>query len=389
MFAVPAVISLSVTLAMRVVFVVVDLINGFPGANTWDYGFGPNGLWPLGFLFVSSAVALRSTGDARLFTCQLLSAAALAAWACLLIPVYRSTGTGTYDRSWVTLALSASLSTLLLIAGLVSSLIEHRQHRGIAPVSHRLSIAAREDPVLAHRAWPGFRPSCSALAMTVILLACYHLAVPVPLGGGGFGPKVLLTTASSATAAAASFLLVRRSWSRSLAEAGLGLATLSFCGASLLIASSLGNRLQTSSASLAQRYPMFFCAMIVGFATSAVSWAWLSGYWSGGLARGKAWKTAGRLVPHTDRFAFLSVALATIVAALLAAWPRLRSIAAPDDDYTSIVVGFAANLYLLVATLWCARRLPRLTFHLLTGLALVVCIGFLLLRVLPFAGRIR
>jgi hypothetical protein len=69
-------------------------------------------------------------------------------------------------------------------------------------------------------------------------------------------------------------------------------------------------------------------------------------------------------------------------------WPRLPAIAAMDHSYGRIAAGLSANLYLLLVMLWCSRRLQRLTFHLLTMLAVLSTMGFVIMRMLPFASRV-
>jgi hypothetical protein len=94
------------------------------------------------------------------------------------------------------------------------------------------------------------------------------------------------------------------------------------------------------------------------------------------------------LIPHAQRFAFLSAALALVAGALMTYWPRLNSIAGMDHTLGRITAGFAAHLFLVLVMLWCSRRLRRLTYHLLTVLAVVLTAGFIIVRMAPFASRL-
>ncbi len=71
----------------------------------------------------------------------------------------------------------------------------------------------------------------------------------------------------------------------------------------------------------------------------------------------------------------------------MAVWPRWPGIAPTDDSLGRVAAGLAANLFLLLVTLWCARRLRRFTFQILTALTLISLTGFLFIRILPFTPR--
>ena len=85
-----------VILGIRLVYVTVDLVTVFPVESARYYGYGPEGLWSLGYLFVSCAVALASTREQQLCTCQFLIAVMIVVWACLLPPVFRMTSPGSF-----------------------------------------------------------------------------------------------------------------------------------------------------------------------------------------------------------------------------------------------------------------------------------------------------
>lgn len=361
----------SVVLTMRIVFVGVDLLNGYPHIGVRAYGFAPEGLWSLGFLFAACTIAQVSTGDRRLGTCQLWCAAMAVTWACLLAPALRSTETGGCQHTGNTLVLLAALSVLLALTVTITGLVERRGRRR----EREADGAASSSPP-----WPGLSSSFAVIALVVIILVSYHLAVPITASWGGFRLAVLIAVGSAALAALASFLMVARTWSAPVADVAMALTSLGLCGLATLAVPS-------KPTALVERYPMVFNAMIFGLAGATGLWTWLRAVWLRQQAAGLAGAATGRLIPHARQFAFLSAALALVIAAVMAVWPRWRAIATADDSVGRVTAGVSANLFLLLVLLWCSRRFHKLTFQILTVLAVVSTAGFLLARILPFSPR--
>ena len=368
-----AVAVLLFVLGIRLISLVIDLVTVLPPAGTQDYGFGPAGLWSWGILFGSGAIALLSTRKPPLYTAQLWLGALTVTWACLLPPVYRLAATGGLRQTGALSALMVSLAIILLLASTGNACMAGRRRRQpLLPPDEGVAASAPERP--------GFWMSCGILASVVILLASYHLAVPVALERGGFRLGALAVTVAGAVGAAACFAQVARAAAPKLGDAGMGLSSLFFCGLAVAVVPS---RPQT----LAERYPMVLNAMVVGLACALAGSTWVASL------RGTRWRTStvgallGRLMPHAKRFAFLNAVLALTLAWLMALWPRFRSIGVSDGSIGRITAGFGANLFLLLVMLWAARRLKRLTFHLLTILALVSAAGFMTMRMLPFTPQ--
>lgn len=359
----------SVVLMMRMIYVAVDLMNGYPVRGARDYGFGSAGLWSIGCLFAACAITFLSTGDRRLGTCQLCCAAMMASWASLLAPVLRSTPTGGYQRTGTTLVLLAALAVLLALAVKITRSVQRR--RG------RIMPSGSGDSAAVARPWPGLSLSAAVISLVVILLVCYHLTVPIAVGPGGFRLTVLIATASGALAALAGFVLLSQEWSAHVAAAAMGLTSLALCGLATMAVPSY-------PVTLAEHYPLVFNAMIVGFAVATGSWTYLASVWERQPEGDQVRTTTGRLIPHAKRFAFYSAALALIVGAVMAIWPRLPAIAATDDTHGRVAAGLSANLFLLLVMLWCSRRLHKLAFHVLTVLTVLSTAGFLLARMRPF-----
>lgn len=373
LFGVVTAIIQSVVLVMRMIYVGVDIVHGYPWDGVRDYGFGPRGLWSIALLFASCGIGLLSTRTHRLITVQLWTALLLILWACLLCPPFEMHASGAFERTGGTLLLLASLSMLLTTAVVMEGWFGRRQ-RSVIQAESEAAPAPRREPT-------GFIASCGVLLIVIIVLGCYHLLVPLRTVWGGFAGSTLLAFLSVTVAAAGSILLLNRSWSANLADAVLGVASLSLCGLAMLA-------IPTQPTSLAERYPMMFNAMIVGLTLATGLWTWLSCAWRRQSADGEPRTTSARLIPHAQRFAFLSAALALVAGALMTYWPRMHSIAGMDHTLGRITAGFAAHLFLVLVMLWCSRRLRRLTYDLLTILAVVSAAGFFIIRMGPFASRL-
>ena len=295
----------------------------------------------------------------------------LGVWACLLAPVYKITPSGGLEQTGATLALPLCLSTLLALAVFINREVEKRRHPDIVQAA---------DSAASPATWPGFRTTCGTIAVALILLTCYHLIVPVPPEWGGVRLVAVVATLSAGIAAPACFLLTAPTWSGRFADAGMALSSLALGGGALLL-------LPSRPISLTERYPMVFSALMFGLALAVVGCTWLATYPRRQSPASRTAAIAARLVPHAKRFAFLNAALALVAGGLLAVWPRLRWIAVSDASVGRMAVGFGVNLFLLLVMLWCSRRLRRLTFHILTILALVSTAGFMLMRMYPFTPR--
>jgi hypothetical protein len=136
---------------------------------------------------------------------------------------------------------------------------------------------------------------------------------------------------------------------------------------------------------LADRYPMVFNAIVVGFAIATAMWTRLSGVWQ----RNTEHQDAGLLVPLAKRFAFTCAAMGLISGAMMTLWPRLPGIATMDHSYGRVTAGFSANLLLLLVMLWTSRQIRRPTFQVLTLMCVISTIGFLAMRMIPFASHVE
>ncbi len=359
-----------VILLMTAIPFAVDLINGYPWQTYPRFGFGPQGLWVLGLIFASCTIGLIATGDRRLFICHLWITVMIAAWGCLLAPSFRFTATGFYHRTGNTLWLqvcASALTTLAAMAGRTNRLIQ-ADRRG------RIESPAET------AAWFALEASCGGLALMNVLLAGYHLAVPMALLEGGYRSGFLATTGSAFLAAFACLQLGLRRPVGYLLDIGLTLVTLGIAAAACAF---IWDRRE----SLAEFYPRVFTALVWGGNLAAAGWTAMT-LWCRSkrdTLENPDWYAA--VAPHARRSGFLALAFSLLVSALMGVWPRLPSIAATDDSIGRVTTGLAANLALILAARWSARRLGGLSLHLLELLAVLSAMGFLAARVLPFASR--
>lgn len=373
LLSVVSVIVLTLILSMRAVVVVVDLVQLDAHPSEYGYGFGPDGLWPLGFVFLTCAVSWFSTRDRRLITCQLLCAIMLAIWVCLLGQPVRATAAGGVERTAVTLGLLGVVPLLLVLGVLAATWLDSREPH---PVESGSSGMASE---VVYR-WPALTICVTVIATGVLLLVCYHLAVPVAVKPGGYRLAALMAAVSAGLTAFACFALLRTSWNASLSDSVMALTSLGLCALATVAVPGEPH-------APAVRYPMVFNAMILGLAAATVLCVWLGTRPQARPDQRGTWPTVLRLGPVARRFAFLNAALALVMSAAMAMWPRWPAIATMDHTLGRVTAGFSANLVLLLVTLWASRRLHKLTFQVLTLLVLFSTAAFLVVRVLPFSAR--
>ena len=373
LLCVVTVVIQAVVLAMRVIYVGFDLANGSPVDRSGAYGFGAQGLWSLGFLLAACSVSFGASGDRRLGSCQLWCLVVFVLWGTLLPPVFVQNATGAWERTASTLLVLIGLAVVLPLMAWMTNRVERRS-RWWRLLSNPHNVAA----VSCY--WPGLSISAVIVAIVVTLLAGFHLAVPTPIGSGGFPFNAAVVTGATGLSAVACFAFLKKSWNRSLADAAMGLSSLCLCAFPTLA-------IPFDRFGLAHRYPMIFNAMMIGLTVGTACWAWCAADWQLRRTTGSVWSTAAKLASHAQRFAFLTGSLALLVGLSMAIWPRWPSVGEMDHSLARVSDGMAANLLLLLVLLWCSRRLRASAFHVLTMLSLALTTGFLLVRVLPFGPQ--
>jgi hypothetical protein len=160
-----------------------------------------------------------------------------------------------------------------------------------------------------------------------------------------------------------------------MAELGCGLLTLSLCTLALLLVPAAPERLD-------ERFPLIFNALIVGCAAAAGLWIWLCRAWRQQLLPdGRAWTTAGRMIPVVRRAAFLASALGIVFALRMGMWPlngRSR-----DDGAGRIVCALAAMALLLLVVVRAFKVTGRPAYRSLILLSVFSMFVFATVRYWP------
>lgn len=358
---------LVVRLGIRLTYVALDTVNVRASEGMHAFGFHAGGLWCLGFLFVGVSLFHSLTRDRQLVTCLYLIAATAAVWASLLLPVYLRTPNGGLESGGATHALQATMALLVCGAGVVANIRKRRS-------STRSNSAVHDELLMP----PGLRIVCGVQALFVLILVCYHAAVPLPLPYGGI-PAAAITGAISALGGSVGCILLSRSlWSPYLVDVALGLLAMTLACAVMSVVPHW-------PVSMAERYPAALNAQMIGLTLAVGVFTWLVDL---GNRRHREGLTTSWVLQANSvcrRFAFLSGALALTLGGLMAIWPRLRFVAIPDDSIGRVTAGFGAYLFLFLTMLVSSRRLKRLTLHILTLLVLACAVGFMMIRMYPYS----
>lgn len=362
----------SVILIMRATYLTVDLIRGFPTPPPESFVFDGSGLWVLGLLWLAALTARRFHRDPRLAALALILAALFSLWAGMLIPAYHVSETGRAERTGLTVLCMVAVAGVLFV-GNVAAFVSAQRNRW------RLALFAPDRLACDSPAPRGFRLTCTVLAIFVFLHVGYHLAVPIRTDWLSFRLTTLFTALSAVLAAASCFMQLGRNWSAALADLGLILVSLAICAVNLLW-------IPNDTTTLVDRYPMVFSAMVIGLALGAGVCTWFELFWKQQLHNGEPWTVAGMLIRHVRSFSFVNAALALVIAAVLAVWPRLPWIANADESFGRIGAGLFANFVLVLTTMWSTRALKRRSQALLALLAILSTLSFVTIRILPFTA---
>ena len=371
MLGVAAAIIFAVLLTMRAIVVGMELLLRMPWDGLDAAHLGLDGIYVLGCLLLACLVALPFTRTGRMGTCAFWCAVMLACWTCLQMPPLRTGISGGYQRTALPVFLSATLA--MVVAATVAFTRDRSQPRPGAP--------AGQDAIsrsVAKHSYPGLSASITLVSIGLMLLTCFHLAIPIQLDNGGFRLPMLLVSASAILAGVAGLVFIRQAWNVGVADTAMGLMSLGLCGLATLA-------VPDSATDLSQRYPMIFNAMVVGFAAAAALSTLAALRGKPDTPHGSVDALHAKLTPYLKRFAFLNGALGLVAASLMAAWPRWPGISATDDSLGRVLAGLGALLFHLLVLLWCSRKLKRLTLQILTVLSIIIAATFLVVRIVPFS----
>ena len=222
--------------------------------------------------------------------------------------------------------------------------------------------------------WPGLEVSVRALGLALVPIGLWHAFST----GAEAWQVARLTTWDMAAAALALSIFIAWRWSPSVAELALALWTVSLAAFGATTAQQVAGPAGTAAS--IDRLPVVHSGALLGLAGASLLWFWLRGLWRGQLRNGRAWTTAGRLTHLADRMGFLSAALAVLVGAKLALWPRLPYGAA-DNSPGRLWASSLIFLLLVGACLYAAKQTRRPTLLGLAGMAGVLWGVFLWLRI--------
>ncbi len=372
-----AAVILIVILAVRANFWILENFNGAPLPPAKTLGFAADGVVTVGVLILSCVVGLKASGDLRLISVLFWLFALGGAWIAFLQPTYQWHEDGMLLRSATALILIVAWCVVLC------SFVRARTG-GLDRIRWR---AAQNDPDrLLEQAgeWPGFETSAGALALLIILMVCYRLAVPSDAGAVGERLSALLTAVCAAASGVAVFSLVGRRWSTNLADVAMGSVTLAVVAFALVFVPS-------EPVELGRRFPLIFNAQMVALTLMTWVWAWLGSVWLQQVGVGSSdafWTTGGRLARQAQRFATFVAVCAIVVGSLMVLWPRLRPAPVLDDSFGRVVAAVFAHLLLLWVLLWSRRKTGRSAHGVLAALTVVSLVGFIVVRSQPRASQV-
>lgn len=366
LFAATAATVLTVRLGLRLTYVALDTVNVRPSEGSQAFGLHAGGLWCFGLLFAGASLFHSVTRDRQLLTCLYLIATTAAVWASLLLPVYPNGG---LEFGGATHALQATMALLVGGVGVAAHIARRR--------SATRSVSASTDDLSMP---PGLRIVCGVQALFVLILVCYHAAVPFPLAYGGIPASAVIGTISALCSSFGCIMISRSPWSVYFVDVALGLLAMACACAVMAVVPHW-------PLSMVERYPVAMNAQMIGLAIAVAVFTWLVGLGQRRHREGLTTSWVFRANGATRRFAFLSGALALTLGGLMAAWPRLRFVAVPDDSIGRVTAGFGAYLFLFLMMLVSSRRLKRLTFHILTLLVLASAVGFMMIRMYPYTPK--
>lgn len=369
-FAVASAIIQAVVLVMRCVIVVIDLAHGYPGQRRHQFGCDRSGLVTLGLLALVCAAGLVSTRDPRLATCLFWLLVMMGSWACLLSDPYQLTMAGGFERTDAVLLLCGTLAGIILLSVVaIEWLIDSKFFR----CRQRCDSGEFESLTAA----PGFRSSIAFVAFLITPVLFQQLLVPVSAPMGGFQTSALGVGGAAGVAAMGCLLLIRRQWGPALTDAAMGLLSIALCAVAVWL-------LPLEKKPLSDLYPTFFATLIIGSALGTALWTVVASRWT---RSGRNEEAREGVVFHARRFAFHCAAVGLLACTMLTFWPRMPGIAAMDHSLERVLVGFGANLFLLLTMIRCSRSLQRAPFRLLTVVSAVSTIAFLMVRMTPFVSN--
>jgi len=261
---------------------------------------------------------------------------------------------------WIQVGLSAAVVVFVVAEGLMA------ERRWLRAWPDRLSVLARPVPGVA-----GLREAAGMVGVVVLVLGVIHvLGLP-----RHYRVAAIATFLCAAGVSVCMFRLAEADWNVNLAEVGIGTATLA--GAVLAIVVWPVD----TSRELAPQIPVLLNTVLFGLIFMTWLWHWLARFWRQQLLDGRAWTTAGRLVPVVLRVGFMTGALALMLSLLMGLWPEMGLyVSTRDASVGRWIWGVLANVALILVLAWCARSAGKVTLAWSAVLAVVVFAHFVAIR---------
>lgn len=368
-------------LAQRVLEFLSELLTLRPWSGALP-NYGASGAWTLAVLLLAASLAAWAARDSRPLPAILATALASATWLSLHRPVLHMESREAVRWTGGSVLLISALAGVLLAFGFLIRWWRERERavrggddaRGSASWSPAESRRTGDRIVLRL-----YRTMLTGTGAALLLLVWYHIVAPIDNLAMPLRVQYAVLAGAAAIAAAGAWAASERiAWSGT-ADTAFALLTTALACAGLAC-------LPSFPATMAERYPPVFNALLVVFSLAAAGWTWLAESVPAGQRRADDVDSASLTGP-ARRFAFVCVLLALTSGGMMSFWPRLRSIATADFTLGRVTAGFGGHLVLLLVTLWIARRVRTPAFTLLVPLALLAAAGFLLMRMLPYTPR--
>lgn len=359
--AVQLVLSLIVSivmlyLAMTALLTRIPSLPFFNLRPSWQVYTWPTGTLDVALVAIAALLAWWRTGKGTIMTGLLWLLVLMSFWSALQIPATMAREEHGIAHpvlvDWVSpfvFGAALSLAGFTTLAGVLA----HRRRVDAWP--DRLDDLLNPPP-----SWPGFRYSAGLIAVMVLVLGCMFIVSP-------------FTAPAAFLAGGSVIVLTARRWNENYADAGLGLITLGIV--SLLMAGGpdvRGNK--------AEYFAAVFSRALIGLAVMTAFWHWLAEVWHQQLDGERAWTTAGRLIRPCRRLGFLLGAIGVLVSYQLALWPKLPNVYSPDNAPSRWLWGLGANLLLLAALTWSARRTGKATLAWLSACSVAAIVAFIVIR---------
>lgn len=372
LFGVLAGTVLAIVLGVRCIYVAVELLTVLPTKAASDYGFTREGAGSLALLLVACAVCYGATMASGLSTCIVVLATMIGVWLGLAGSVLNMSVAEGMTRSLGFALVGPWLAIMMMVMAIMTPKVMNADGPVATPV---LSVKGH---VHGHHA--GWRVCCAALALGLMLHTVYPLVVPMDSTHIGMRMALLIGCLAALVGSLACMTLARELYSGNLADGAFGLMAIAV--GSLAVSAVPGYPLR-----LVEMYPLVFNALIVGLALGAAVCALLARHWTLKSEVDPHDTGAAMLRFHAKRGIFICGAAGVVIGGMMAFWPRLPGIAVSDFSLVRVSVGFAANLLLFLVMLVCARMYLRPTYYVLSGLAFVSAVTFMLVRMLPYTPR--